>query len=273
MKKLLLLAAASALLVACSAKETATPDAASGEAVQTAPAAASTSKELNTATQESAGAEGAPADASLERIVGMPDNVRLPNGKWKAGTHYHPVVPAQNTSAEPGQVEVLEIMWLGCPHCADLEPTIEAWVKQKPDSVKFVQEHVMWQAPHKAHARLLYTLQTLNRGDLVHAAFEQIHRRNNMLLSLKGNDEETYSIQAAFAKANGINEADFKREYNGFAVNARLQRAEELNRRYKTESVPVIFINGKYRTDVSDAGGKPQLLQLINDLIAVEQGR
>jgi len=164
-------------------------------------------------------------------------------------------------------------MWLGCNHCADLNPSLVAWEKQKPDYVKFVQEHVMWQPVHKAHARLLYTLQSLNRGDLVPKAFEEIHRRNNMLVSLKGSDAETLSIQSAFAKANGVSEADFKREYNGFTVTARLKRAEEINIRYRVESVPVIFINGKYQTDVSMAGGKQQLLQLITDLTAVEKGR
>jgi protein dithiol oxidoreductase (disulfide-forming) len=52
-----------------------------------------------------------------------------------------------------------------------------------------------------------------------------------------------------------------------------LKRAEEINIRYRTESVPLIFINGKYRTDVSMAGGKQQLLQLITDLAAVEKSR
>jgi thiol:disulfide interchange protein DsbA len=199
--------------------------------------------------------------------------VQLPNGRWKAGTHYKPVVPAQTTSTEPGQVEVLEFLWLGCNHCADLEPDIVAWAKQKPAYVKFVQVPVTWGPDYMAHARLLYTLQALGRDDLVPKAFDEIHVRKNMLMSLKRNDAETLSIQTAFAKANGISEADFKREYNGFTVTSSLQRAEVLNRRYRTDSVPVIFINGKYETGVGMAGGKQQLLQLITDLAAVEKGR
>jgi protein dithiol oxidoreductase (disulfide-forming) len=131
----------------------------------------------------------------------------------------------------------------------------------------------MWGQAHKAHGKLLYTLQALNRSDLVSKAFDEIHLRKNMLVSLKGDEAETASIQLTFAKANGISEADFKREYNGFGVSARLKKAEELNRRYRVESVPMIFINGKYQTDVSMAGGKPQLIQLLNDLAATEKGR
>jgi protein dithiol oxidoreductase (disulfide-forming) len=269
MKKLLLLAAASALLAACGAKNT---DTASTPATEPAPAVAATPA-APASTPEAAVAAEPASESSLERVVTMPENAQLPSGKWQAGTHYKPLVPAQNTSAEPGQVEILEFMWLGCAHCADLQPTMDAWSKQKPAHVKFVQEHVMWGAAHKAHGKLLYTLQALNRGDLVSKAFDEIHLRKNMLVSLKGDDAETAAIQLAFAKANGISEADFKREYSGFGVTARLQKAEELNRRYRVESVPTIYINGKYETSVSMAGGKSQLIQLLNDLAAAEKVR
>ncbi len=278
MKKLLLLGAMAALLAACGAKNSGTSTTpAPGATAQepAAPTAAPTDAELKqaaTATQESAGAEESTGDASLERITAMPENVQLPNGRWKSGIHYKPIVPAQGTSAEPGQVEVLEIMWLGCPHCSDLEPDIEKWAKQKPPYIKLLQEHVMWDWKHRMHAKLFYTLQVLGRPELVRTAFDAIHVRKNMLLSLSGDEAETQAIQLAFAKANGISEADFKREYSGFGVSTRLQRADELTRRYRVESVPVIIINGKYQTDVGMAGGSQQLLQLITDLAAVEKG-
>ncbi|MEO6080160.1 MAG: thiol:disulfide interchange protein DsbA/DsbL [Steroidobacteraceae bacterium] len=277
MKKLLLLAAMSGLLAACGAKNsgTSTTPAVDGTAkpATPAPAAAPTNAELNAATQESAGGEESAGDASLERMTALPQNAQLPGGRWKAGTHYIPVVPAQNTSAEPGQVEVMEVMWLGCEHCADLEPTIDSWAKQKPAYVKFVQEPVMWDDVKRAHAKLVATLQVLGRGDLIPKAFDEIHVRKNILISRTLNPAETQALQTTFAKANGIPEADFKREYAGFAVSTRLQRAEEITRRYRVETVPVIFINGKYQTDVSMAGGKQQLMQLITDLAAFEKGR
>lgn len=275
MKKLLLLTIAGTMLAACGAKNSGTSTTAPTPAAETPSAATSppTSTDVNKATQESAGAAVSGGDASLEGIVAMPDNVQLPDGKWKAGTNYKPIVPAQTTSAEPGQVEVIEFMWLGCPHCYDLQSSIEAWSKQKPPYVKFLQEHVMWGPAHRAHGKLLYTLLALNRPDLIRKAFDEIHLRKNNLLSLKGDDAETRAMHIAFAKANGLNEADFKREYDSFGVNTRLQHAEELTRRYRVESVPLIVVNGKYMTDVSMAGGKTQLLQLINDLAAAEKGR
>ena len=95
----------------------------------------------------------------------------------------------------------------------------------------------------------------------------------NILLSPTGNDAQTQSLQQAFAVANGVKEADFKREYNGFSVNTRLQRAEELMRRYRVESVPLVIVNGKYQTDVGMAGSPEKLISLIEDLVATEKSR
>ena len=277
MKKLSLAVALLALVTGCSQKPAATTaagTAAPPAASQTASTGAPTASELKqaaTATQESAGEDDTPGDASLERMAAMPQNAQLPGGKWKVGVNYKPSVPAQPTSVEPGQVEVLEELWLGCPHCAELEPYIEAWNKKKPSYVKFVQEHVMWGPAHRAHARLFYTLQALNRGDLVAKAFEEIHKRGNVLVD--ADEAKSLQMQLAFAKANGISEADFKREYNGFAVSTHLQRAEEIMRRYQIESVPTVIINGKYETDVGMAGGHEQLIALINDLAAAEKSR
>jgi protein dithiol oxidoreductase (disulfide-forming) len=240
------------------------------------PSAAPTAEQIKqaaSAAQETGALQESPGDASLERVAAMPESAQLPAGKWKVGVNYRPVVPAQPTSADPGQVEVLEVLWLGCPHCYELEPYIEAWRKKKPANVKFVQEAVMWGPAHRAHGRLFYTLQALGREDLVVKAFDEIHRRNNILLSPTGNDAQTQSLQQAFAVANGVKEADFKREYSGFAVNTRLQRAEEVMRRYRVESVPLVIVNGKYQTDVGMAGSAEKLVSLIDDLVAAEKSR
>jgi protein dithiol oxidoreductase (disulfide-forming) len=281
MKRLsmLLALALGATLAACGSHDggpqsAATPPAAASAAPPAAadatPVTTEQLKKAAAAAQESAGEETDPGDASLERLTAMPESAQLPGGRWKVGQHYRPVVPAQATNVEPGQVEVLEFFWLGCPHCYALQPYVESWNKSKPAYVKFVGEHVMWGPTHRSHARFYYTLQVLGKADtLVPKAFEEIHRHGNMLVA--ADDAQSQRMQLDFAKANGISESDFNREYNGFAVNARLQRAEELMRRYKIETVPFFIINGKYQTDVAMAGGQEQLIQLINDLAAAEK--
>ena len=274
-------AALAALLVltACGSKQEAvTETAPAPEATPTAadstgaPAGDAALTAAATSTQESVTEAADASDAALQRLEPMPENAQLPAGKWKSGVNYKPVVPAQTTSAEPGQVEVLEVFWLGCAHCYALEPYLTSWKKTKPDYVKFAAVPVMWGPAHRSHGRFYYTLEALGKADaLVPKAFDEIHKRGNYLVS---NDEaQSQKSQLSWARANGISEADFNREYNGFAVNTKLQRAEEITRRYEIDGVPRIIINGKYETDVGMAGGQKELIELINDLTAFEKNR
>jgi thiol:disulfide interchange protein DsbA len=229
-------------------------------------AAAGNQESLATATGTDRG------DATLERMAALPENAQLPGGRWKSGVNYRPIVPAQTTSAEAGQVEVLEIFWYGCSHCYALDPFLESWKKNKAAYIKFVRVPVMWGPAHRAHARLYYTLEALGKLDALHTkVFEEIQQRGNMLIA--ADDAQSLKLQLAFAKANGISEADYTREYNGFSVNTKLQRAEDLTRRYRVEGVPVVIVNGKYQTDVGMAGGHSELLGLINDLAASDKRR
>jgi thiol:disulfide interchange protein DsbA len=205
---------------------------------------------------------------SLEKIAELPAQHQLPDGKWKPGVNYDPVVPSQPTAAPAGKVEVLEVFWYACPHCYALEPYLTAWRKSKPDYVDFERVPVMWGPVHRAHAQLYYTLKQLGRNDLDDKVFETLHQQQNPLMG--NTPEETFVSQLQFAKDNGIEADAFRKAYNSFAVNSDLQRAEEITQRYHVEGVPLIVINGKYITDVGKAGSHEALIAEINDLAASE---
>jgi protein dithiol oxidoreductase (disulfide-forming) len=164
---------------------------------------------------------------------------------------------------------VVEVFWLGCPHCYALEPFVEAWLKNKPSYIEFVRVPVMWGPAHRAHARLFYTLQALNRSDLFEKAFDTIQQQHQPLIAQSG-DEETLKLQQGFAKENGISPEDYAKAYNSFTVNSNLQRAEQLTQRYQVQGVPLVVVDGKYTSDVAKAGGPAQLIQIIDDLAASE---
>ena len=227
------------------------------------------------ASQESGDAESdgqTRSDASLEKIAGSTPGAQLPAGKWQPGVNYEPVVPAQPTSVPPGKVEVLEVFWLACPHCYALEPYIRKWSKSKPAYIEFVRVPVIWQPVHRAHARLFYTLEALGRDDLVEKAFDTIHQdlEKNQPPLVGQTDQETYQLQQQFAAQNGISANDFANAYNSFSVGSNLQRAEEITQRYHVQGVPFFVVNGKYSTEVAQAGGEAKLIELINDLAASE---
>jgi len=237
------------------------------------PASVSALAAVATTQQEGAdtGTAADSGEAALERVAALPAEGQLPAGKWTAGTNYKPLLPAQPTDTPPGKVEVVEMFWYGCPHCYALEPYLESWLKNMPSYIEFVRVPVMWADVHRAHARLFYTLQALGKVDELHAkVFDEIHQKNDELYT-QGDEQATLRADVQFAKANGISEADFVKAWNSFGVQTNLQKADDLARRYRIESVPSFVIDGKYETDVGMAGSDAKLFELINDLAASEK--
>jgi protein dithiol oxidoreductase (disulfide-forming) len=260
----------------------ATPEAQTGAVPQNAPPAPPAPSPQSETEQAAASQESNAdsdhqerSDVSLERIASLPPAAQLPAGKWQPGVDYEPLVPAQPTNVPPGKVEVMEIFWLACPHCYDLEPYLRTWLKTKPAYVEFVRVPVIWQPIHRAHARLYYTLDALGRPGLLQKAFDTIHQllERGQPPLVGATDIDTFKVQEQFALQNGVSGDEFTRAYNSFAVSSELQRAEELTQRYRVQSVPFIAVNGKYATDLVKARGPARLIELINDLAAAEHGR
>jgi len=208
-----------------------------------------------------------PASASDPQLVGASATTLTDaptTGRFELGVHYERLSPTQPTSSNPDQVEVCEVFWYGCPHCNALDPMIEQWRKQQPDYVNFIRVPALWNPTLQIHARMFYTAQELGKGEEMHTAFfREIHERGNML------DTEA-KIQEFFGRF-GVDAAAFKTAWDSFAVNAKLQRADELNRRYRISSVPTIVVNGKYTTDGPMAGSYEALLALTDELVAAER--
>jgi thiol:disulfide interchange protein DsbA len=191
---------------------------------------------------------------------------------WQEGVNYKRLVPAQPTEVPAGQVEVLEFFWYACPHCYAIDPSIESWLKTKPAYVSFSRVPVMWNEGHRSLARLYYTLQSLGKLDQLHGdVFREIHVKGDPLVASDPNNAtESERMQLTFARKFGISEDDFKKAYHSFAVDTALQRADELEQRYRIDGVPTFVVNGKYIADVQSAGGPERLLTLVADLAAQE---
>ncbi len=247
--------------------------AASGQPAPVAQAAPASSGPVSTA-------QASDADTSLEHLAAVPASAALPeSAQWKPGVNYDVISPAQPTTVEPGKVEVLEVFWLGCPHCFALEPYIRHWLKTKPAYIQYVRVPVMWDDPmRRGHARLFYTLESVGGDDLVEKAFTYIHnvetQTGNESVLVTNSDGDSFNQQQAWAQQNGINADAFAKAYNSFYVNTQLQQADEITTEYQVQSVPYIAIDGKFTTDVGKASGggddPEKLISLIDFLAAWE---
>jgi protein dithiol oxidoreductase (disulfide-forming) len=182
------------------------------------------------------------------------------------GVHYKLLTPAQPTNVAPGKVEVAEVFWYACGHCYLLEPRLEAWDRKgRPANAQLVRLPATWNNTLKTHARLFYTMELLGRQDLNPEIWREINVKRNMLA--------TPDAIEAFFTSRGVSKADFNKAFAGFAVDSKIMKAEDLNRRYKITGTPTVVVNGKYVTDIGMAGGEEQLFQVINALVARESAR
>ena len=192
--------------------------------------------------------------------------------QFEENRHYHRLTPTQPTIGGADKIEVAEFFWYGCPHCKDFEPFINNWAKSKPANVRFVRIPAMWNRGLALHAQLYYTEEVLVRNGVIEdpvafrkTVFQEYHERGNRL-----NSEAL--IQSLFARFN-VSSEDFERTWKSFEVSQKLRIASDLARRYGIANVPVMVVNGKYRTGAAEAGSFTKLLEVIDELVARESVR
>lgn len=190
--------------------------------------------------------------------------------QFSEGTHYTRMVPAQPTVGGADKIEVAEFFWYGCNHCFDFEPYINRWAEDLPPNVRFVRIPALWNPLVRIHGQLYYTEEVLadngklqDRDGFRQAVFLEIHRRGNRLAS-------DSAIQEVFERF-GVSAEDFQSTWKSFEVAQKMRVAEDLARRYGLSSVPLVVVNGKYRTSGAESGSYPRLIEIINELIEREE--
>jgi len=158
--------------------------------------------------------------------------------------------------ATPGKVEVVEMFWYGCPHCYDLEPVAEEWLKRKPENVVFMRVPVAFGATWEPGARAYYAAEALGVLDKLHPAlFDAFHKRRKL---------STEDELATFFAEHGVDQEAFRKAYKSFQTETQLRRGNQLAQRYGLKGVPAVIVNGKY--DIRS----PRMFEVVDFLIARE---
>jgi len=155
------------------------------------------------------------------------------------GTHYLRL--KNQMPVETGKnIEVIEFFSYGCPHCGELEPILQGWLKSKPADVTFRRIPVMFQPRWENLARAYYTLEALNEEKLSPEVFVAIHTRNTPLW----NEKDFLDWLAT----KGVDRKKAEELYQSFAIVGKVNRAKQLAQSYQIQSVPTIIVDGKYTT-------------------------
>ncbi|HTJ97347.1 MAG TPA: thiol:disulfide interchange protein DsbA/DsbL [Rhodocyclaceae bacterium] len=154
------------------------------------------------------------------------------------GIDYTVYSPVQPTDAG-NKIEVTEFFAYTCSHCADFEPLLAPWVKKLSKDVSFRRVPVIFRPQFVPAAKIYYTLEAMNLLDKLHAAvFDAIHKEHADLL-----DEKALF---AWVASKGVDAKQFAEIYNSFAINSKVERANQITRAHAIPGTPALVVNGKY---------------------------
>jgi thiol:disulfide interchange protein DsbA len=152
---------------------------------------------------------------------------------------YTPITPPQPTE-DAAKIEVVEFFSYGCPHCAEFNPVLHAWVaKQQGDVVVKKVPITFGRAAWTGIAKLYYTLEVT--GDL--------HRlENDIFKAIHGERQNLFEEKALteWVVKKGVDPKKFAETFNSFGVMSKVRRGDQMAQTYKIQGVPAIAVEGKF---------------------------
>ena len=161
------------------------------------------------------------------------------------------------------KVDVRELFWYYCPHCFNVEPLVENYLKKLPESAKFIRQPAVFSDRWINGAIFYYVLEQLNEVDRLHGKlFDAIHLHKTPFT-----DNEDFINWLA---DHGVDKEKASNAFKSFSVRIKVNKSKLNTVKYKTSGVPVFVINGKYWVDSKHAGGEKRLFEVVDYLIQKE---
>jgi thiol:disulfide interchange protein DsbA len=177
------------------------------------------------------------------------------------GQHY-----TRLKNVQPGdsgkKIEVIMFFSYGCPHCRNLDPELVAWKKTLPADAEFKRVPVdfgreQWRNLGKAY----YTLEVLEVEEkLTPELFAALHDKKAPLHEPKAFLD--------WVAGKGVDRKKAEETFNSFGVTSKMNRALALAKNYAVQSVPVVFVDGKFQVSSDMVGTHANMPGAINQLIA-----
>ena len=165
---------------------------------------------------------------------------------------------------ESDKIVIYEFFWYGCPHCYNLEPTMDRIESSLGKDTVLIKIPVALRDTWEAHAKAYYALQQMKLDDDLHEkVFTEIHINNNRL--------DTKEKLEQFVQEKGFNSKRFSEIFDSFGTDLRVKKASRLANQYQITSVPTLIINGKYKTSGSLVSSYDELYDVVQLLIDKER--
>ena len=176
--------------------------------------------------------------------------IALAQGKHE----YTELKPPQPVDTSGKKVEVVEFFWYGCPHCYNLEPQLEAWVKKLPPDVAFRRIPAVFNERWGHDAAIFYTFEALGVLERLHRPFfDAIHRDH-----LRTDNQEAMT---EWLSRNGVEPKKFFDTMKSFGVQSKTRRAVQLTQAYKIDGTPAMAVQGRYTVSVEQGAARADVMR------------
>ena len=173
---------------------------------------------------------------------------------------YGEISPPQPVEAKPGKIEVVEFFWYGCPHCYNLEPYIEAWLKKLPPDVEFRRVPAVFNQRWGHDAAIYYTLEAMGLVEKLHRPlFDAIHKDN-----LRTDNE---AAMTEWLQKRGVDPKKFMDTMKSFGVQSKTRRATQQTVAYKIDGTPAMAVQGRYTVSAEQGRSQQGMLQAVDGLV------
>jgi thiol:disulfide interchange protein DsbA len=175
---------------------------------------------------------------------------------------YGEISPPQPVEAKPGKIEVVEFFWYGCPHCYNLEPYIESWLKKLPADVEFRRVPAVFNQRWAHDASIFYTLEAMGLLDKLHRPlFDAIHKDHLRT--------ENQAAMAEWLQKHGVDDKKFMDTMKSFGVQSKTRRATQQTVAYKIDGTPAMAVQGRYTVSADQGRTQQGMLQAVDALVAM----
>ena len=188
----------------------------------------------------------------------------LTNTGFSSDTTQKYIQISNQKQTESDKIIIYEFFWYGCPHCYNLEPTMDRIESNLEKDTILVKVPVALRDTWESHAKAYYALQQMKLDDNLHKKiFTEIHINSNRL--------DTKEKLTQFIEDEGYNSKRFSEIFDSFGTDLRVKKASRLANQYQITSVPTLIINGKYKTSGSLVSSYEELYDVVQLLINKER--
>lgn len=202
-----------------------------------------------------------------------------PTASWIEGKHYFAVKTPRPLGTRPGRIVVTEVFSYACPACNAFRPHFARLKALLPATVDVDYVAAAFRADEDwpMFQKAFYAARVLGVDARTHEAmYDAVFKTNELAVmnedgrSVRSPPPSLEDAAKFYARTAGVPADKFLATARGFDVDRRCREADQFLKTYLVLSTPTIVVNGKYRVDVTSAGGFDKLVEVVQWLVARE---